>query len=613
MERVKHPIFPDHLIEKVKHLSESPGCYLWKNAKDEVIYVGKALKLLNRVKNYLSPRPRDMKLRFLQKEIFDLEWIITRTEKEALILEATLIKKYNPKYNVRLKDDKGYPYICISIDEPYPMLYLSRNTKDEKKKYFGPYTDVKSTRDLIALIHKIFPIRKTVQKLPLPKPRRPCLNFHIKRCLAPCQGNVTEEEYAKVIGQVMQFLEGKKDSLLQELRERMKTLSQNMEYERAIIYRDMIESISRIQQRQTVVNPEGGDEDIIAFAKKDDEGQVVILEVRTGRLEVKKTFALKGMNNSSDKEIITSFIEFYYLQANFIPATIILPVIIKNEVDIIIDYISKTKGFAPKLRFPAGGDKKSLLKLAEKNAEMNLSERLLAARLKDQSNALKELKTILKLKDIPNIIECYDISHTQGIEPVASGVMFVDGKPYKSGYRHYKIRGYDSVNDPGMMHEVIARRLQRLLNEDESLPDLVVIDGGETQLARACEAAVAIGLKELPMVGLAKKREEIYFPGEKIPYNFDSNTPAMRLLRHIRDEAHRFGVTFHRKRRNKETFKSILQGIPDIGIERKKKILKFFSDKKKIEDASLEDLKQVPGIGNKLAEKIYKQISNSTS
>ena len=199
MERVTHPIFPNHLIEKVKNLSESPGCYLWKNSKNEVIYVGKALKLSNRVKNYLSPRPRDMKLRFLQKEIFDLEWILTRTEKEALILEATLIKKYNPKYNVRLKDDKGYPYICVSIDEPYPMLYLSRNTKDEKKKYFGPYTDVKSTRDLITLIHKIFPIRKTVQKLPLSKPRRPCLNFYIKRCLAPCQANVPVEEYAKVI------------------------------------------------------------------------------------------------------------------------------------------------------------------------------------------------------------------------------------------------------------------------------------------------------------------------------------------------------------------------------------------------------------------------------
>jgi len=407
----------------------------------------------------------------------------------------------------------------------------------------------------------------------------------------------------------VKFLEGKKDSLLEELRIRMEAHSERLEFERALIYRNMIENIQSIQKRQTVINQAGGDEDIIAYAKREDDGQIVILEVRDGRMESKKSFALNGLKLSSDEEVFTSFLKLYYLQANFIPTSIVLPQSVKKDIEVLFEFLAKNLGFKPKLKFPSAGEKKALLGLAAKNAEMNLSERLLATKLKDQTNALKELKENLKLKQLPRVIECYDISHFQGTNPVASGVMFVDGKPYKAGYRRYIMKSYSGINDPGMMHEVIARRLQRLVNENESLPDLIVIDGGEVQLARATEAAIALDLPDLPMIGLAKKREEIYFPGNKNPYSFDINSPSMRLLRHLRDEAHRFGVSFHRERRNKSQLKTALDGIADLGIQRKKAILKYFLGKKKLANVNLSELKEIPGIGDKLALKIYESLN----
>ena len=597
------------LKEKIKNLSDSSGCYLWKNKSNDVIYVGKALRLSDRIRSYLNPNISDLKTLSLQGEIHDLDWIATHTEEEALILEDNLIKRYNPKFNIRLKDDKRYPLICVSTDEPYPMVYLTRRMKADKKKYFGPYADVKAARDLLDTIHKVFPIRKTPLKLPLAKPARPCLNFHIKRCLGPCQGNISVEEYSVIVDQIVKFLEGKKESLLAELRTRMNYHSEKMEFERAMIYRDMIDNIQTIQKRQTVINQAGGDEDIISYAKREDEGQIVILEVRDGRMEGKKSFPLNGLRLSSDEEVFVSFLKLYYLHANFIPTSIVLPLNVKKDIQVLMDLLAKNIGFKPKLKFPGAGEKRSLLGLATKNAEMNLTERLLATKLRDQTTALKELKENLKLKDIPNIIECYDISHFQGSSPVASGVMFVDGKPYKAGYRRYIMKSYEGINDPGMMHEVIARRLQRIINEGETLPDLIIIDGGEVQLARATEAALALDLPDLPMIGLAKKREEIYFPGNKNPYKFDINSPSMRLLRQLRDEAHRFGVSFHRERRNKATLRTALDNIEDIGIQRKKTILKFLAGRKKLAKASLEELKQIPGIGDKLALKIFENLN----
>ncbi|EQA37137.1 excinuclease ABC, C subunit [Leptospira inadai serovar Lyme str. 10] len=596
------------IVEKLKNLTGSPGCYLWKNLEGEIIYVGKAKNLDKRIRSYLKENHIDLKTRFLRREIFDLDWIATSTEREALILEATLIKKHNPRYNVRLKDDKKYPHISVSLSEPYPMVFVTRKLKDNGDRYFGPYTDVKTTRETLDVILRIFPIRKTKQVLPLPKPRRPCLNFQMKRCLGPCQGNVPVEEYRIIVDQVIQFLEGKKDGLVNELTRRMDDYSERMEFENAARYRDMLLKLQSFRQKQTVVSLDGGDEDIVAFARREDEGQVVLMEVRGGRLENKKSFPIQGVANSSEDEILASFFRDYYMGASLVPSNIVVPLALKEEAETVLDFLQEKTGFRPKLRFPKAGEKKSLLKIAEKNAELGLTERLLATQYRDQTAALKEIQEMFHLGEPPHIIECYDISHFQGSFPVASGVIFVEGKPFKQGYRKYNIRGYEGINDPGMMHEVISRRLQRILNEDGALPNLVVIDGGPTQLSKACEAAVEAGVPNLPMVGLAKKREEIYFPGQNEPYNFDMNSPGMKLLRHIRDEAHRFGVEHHRSRRNREALRSLIEDVPDIGLKRSKLLLRSFTGQKRIEDATIDELKKVPGIGDTLAEKIFRHF-----
>ncbi len=319
------------------------------------------------------------------------------------------------------------------------------------------------------------------------------------------------------------------------------------------------------------------------------------------------------MEYSGEDEIFGSFLRDYYLNATNLPAVLVLPTIAKSNYDSFTEAILDKFGFSLKIKFPESGPKKSLLRLAEKNAELSLTERILATKLRDQTVAMRELQEKLKLKDLPRTIECYDISHFQGSSPVASGVMFVDGKPYKSGYRRYKIRGYEGINDPGMMHEVIGRRLSHLVNENEPLPDLIVIDGGITQLSRAAEAANALDLGGIPMIGLAKKREEVYFPGENMPYSFDIHSPMMRLLRMLRDEAHRFGVSYQRELRKKKTLKSLLDEIQDIGEVRRKSILSFFQSKKKVEEATLSELKEVPGIGSVLAEKIFFKIQELKS
>ncbi|WP_078123642.1 excinuclease ABC subunit UvrC [Leptospira alexanderi] len=596
------------ILEKIKNLGVSPGCYLWKSRKGEVLYVGKAKNLDKRVRNYLKENHSDIKTRALQKEIFDLDWIATGTEKEALILEATLIKKHNPRFNVRFKDDKKYPYICVSLSESFPMVYITRKLKDNGDRYFGPYSDVKSTRETLDIILRIFPVRKTRQALPLSKPRRPCLNFDMGRCLGPCQGNIPVEDYKVVIDQVIQFLEGKKESLVGDLSVKMNASSDRMDFEKAARYRDMLQRIQNFREKQTVVSAEGGDEDVIGFARKKDEGQVILLEVRGGRLETKKSFPIQGVLDAEDSEILGAFFRDYYLNAALVPPLIFVPADIQEETVAVMDVLQEKTGFRPKLKFPRGGDKRSLLKIAEKNAELGLTERLLATHYRDQTASLKEIQEMFSLEHPPHIIECYDISHFQGSEPVASGVMFVEGKPFKQGYRKYNIRGYKGINDPGMIHEVISRRLQRIANEESVFPDLIVIDGGPTQLAKACEAAVEAGAERIPMVGLAKKREEIYFPGDNEPFIFDMNSSGMKLLRHLRDEAHRFGVLHHRSRRNKETMRALIQDVPDIGFKRSKLLLQHFSGEKKIEDATKEELLAVPGIGENLAEKILRQL-----
>jgi len=589
------------LKEKVGRAPTGPGCYLWKADDDEILYVGKAVNLRARMRNYLAKQHDHVRTVLLMNRAADAEWIAVQTEKEALILEANLVKKYKPRFNVRLKDDKRYPYICVSLGEPFPQVFLTRTVRNDGGAYFGPFTDVRAARNTLALIHKIFPIRKVRQKLPAAKPKRPCMNFHIKRCLAPCTGEVPEDEYRKIVDEVLLFLEGKSEALESIVRKRMQEYSEALEFEKAGIYRDVLINIRRTSERQSVVQA-GGDQDLLAVARRDDHGQIVLFEIRGGRLLDRKSFPLQGVEGAEDSELIESFVRDYYLEKSALPARIVAAQSFRGART-MEETLSERAERKIRIRAARSPENKALLNTAGRNAELLLSERLLATKLRDRESALEELQEMLSLPEPPAVIECYDISHFQGASTTASGVLFVDGHPRTSGYRQYKIKSVQGIHDPASIREVVARRIQRLQNEDRPMPDLIVIDGGATQLAAACEAAAALGAEDLAMIGLAKEREEIYFPGEAIPRQFDPNSPAMRLLRHARDEAHRFAVSRHRQSRNKATLRHLLDEVPDIGAARRKALLQHFTDRK-IEDADAEELQEVPGIGRAIAQKI---------
>ncbi|MEQ9366700.1 MAG: excinuclease ABC subunit UvrC [Leptospirales bacterium] len=635
----------DHLEALRKQVSRAPtgpGCYLWKNERDEVLYVGKAVNLRSRLRNYVSDSFDNSRTYWLMRLARSFETILTDTEKEALILEANLVKKIQPRFNVRLKDDKRYPYICVSISEPFPQIFITRAIRDDGNAYFGPYTDVRATRNMIALIHKIFPIRKVRQRLPLKKPGRPCMNFHIKRCLGPCQGTVPEAEYRKIVDEIVLFLEGKLEILENIVIARMQEYSAAEEFETAAIYRDMLMNIRSATEDQNVVQsgPAGAaieNQDILALARRDDHGQIALLEIRGGRLLGRKSFPLQGLKGASaprskggakadanpepnemeaeDAEVIEAFLRDHYLGAGQLPSQIVLPMNFKGR-----KLFEATLSERAERKIRVGPSRapqiKSLLKLATRNAELLLSERLLATRMRDREKALADLEAMLGLSAPPVIMECYDISHFQGAQTVASGIMFVDGAPHKAGYRHYRIRSLDrpgDINDPASIREAVARRIQRLLNEERSLPDLILIDGGATQLHAACEAATALGAGKLPIVSLAKEREEIYLPGETIPRSFDPNRSGMRLLRQMRDEAHRFAITHHRSSRNKQTLRHVLDGVPDIGPTRKKALLKHFAGEQPIAGASVDELSAVAGIGPELAKKIRAYLDQTAA
>lgn len=592
------------LRDAVARAPRSPGCYLWKDPEGSILYVGKAVDLRSRTRSYL--RPDTIKTRFLMERAHALEWISTDSGSDALILEANLIKKYKPPYNVRLKDDKKYPFIAVTTSETYPQILITRTVKDDGNRYFGPYTDVRSARRVIEFIHKIFPIRKVRQKLPLKIKKRPCMNFHIHRCLAPCQGDVDPAEYEKIVQEILLFLEGRREILENLVVSRMEKYSEELEFEKAAIYRDLLKSIRRSTEEQGVMSPGGGDEDLVAMARQDDDGQIVLMEVRGGRLLERKSFPLVGLRGADDEETITSFVRDYYLETPFIPPRILVPLRIKESGDLEKAFGDRA-GRAVKIRMGASGEIRSLQQLATRNAELLLKERLLATKVRSARTALEDVQQKLGLESQPTVMECYDISHLSGTMTVASGVRFVDGEPRTNSYRKYRIRTTDGGDDPGAMAEVIARRLQRLLNENAPLPELIVIDGGPTQLQAACRSASALGLESLPMVGLAKKREEIYFPGDPIPKSFDPNSPGLRLLRRMRDEAHRFGVTYQKKLRPRTMLSSRLDGIPDIGPSRKKLLNREFPGDRLLA-ATRDEILALPGIGTSLANKIYDHL-----
>ncbi|GLI19704.1 UvrABC system protein C [Tepidanaerobacter syntrophicus] len=597
--------------EKIAEFPEKPGVYIMKDKRGRIIYIGKAVSLKNRVRSYFqSPKNLPVKVASMVPKIENIEYIVTDSEVEALILECNLIKFNRPKYNILLRDDKQYPYIKIATSQPFPRLEVVRRVKKDGARYFGPYADVGAMREAIDVINKVFPIRSCKKDLSqVPLKERPCLNYYIKRCLAPCQGSVEQEEYDEMIKNIIMFLEGKQETLIKQLREKMEEEAAKLDFEKAAILRDQISALQKVLEEQKIVSTDMTDQDIIAMARGIDTVCIQVFFVREGKLVEREPFILSNTKGAERKEILTAFVKQFYNNTNFIPKEII----IEEEIDdktTIQEWLYGKKGSKVYISIPKRGEKKKLAEMVAENARIyleqieNKDER---EKLKNMQ-ALEELQKYLGLKDIPHRIEAFDISNTQGTESVASMVVFEEGQPKKEDYRKFKIKTVEGPNDFESMREVIFRRFKRAILGDEkfnNLPDLLLIDGGKGQLRYVREALRELGLESIFTIGLAKEFEHIFVEGKEEPIVLPEDSEALYLVQRVRDEAHRFAITFHRSLRSKRNLKSALDDIPGIGKARRLALFKTFGSLEGIRQASVEELAGAPGMNKKAAQAVY--------
>jgi len=588
------------IAEKLALLPDKPGVYLMKDDKGRIIYVGKAVNLKNRVRSYFqASRNHTPKVRALVSHIADLEYIITNSEIEALILECNLIKKHRPKYNISLRDDKTYPYIKITVNEPFPRIYATRKVEKDGARYFGPYANAGAMHATIKLLRRLFPLR-TCRSLDVP---RPCLQYHIKRCLAPCAGLVSESEYNKMVAAVCLFLEGRSDKLIKDLRRRMTEAAEALDFERAAQLRDQLAAVEQITEKQNVVTGKG-DQDVIGLARSAAGTCVQVFFIRNGKMVGRDHFLLAGSEGEEDEAVLTAFIKQYYDRAAFIPREILLPLEV-SEQQLLADWLSAAKGSKVLLETPKRGTKKDLVNMAVGNAATVLAEQ--AEKVKDQvaqtEGAVLELAEYLQLEVVPERIECFDISHIQGSETVASMVVFENGRPKKADYRRFKIRSTEGKPDDfKAMQEVVYRRYHEA---KPPLPDLIMIDGGKGQLNAALAVIREVGLHDVPVISLAERLEEIYREGKGEPLVLPRQSKALYLVQRIRDEAHRFAITYHRKLRSKRNMVSVLDHITGIGPKRRKALWDHFGSLAKIKAATVEELAAVPGMNWPAAEAVY--------
>lgn len=610
------------LDEKLKTLPVTPGVYLMKDAEGGVLYVGKAVVLKNRVRSYFqAPDRLAPKVRAMMRHVVDLEYIVTTTEVEALILEATLIKQMKPHYNIRLKDDKAYPYLRITWEEDFPRLLIARKPADDGSRYFGPYPRAQAVRDTIRLLRKIFPIRNcTNQKFR--NAARPCLEFHIGHCQAPCQQLVDRETYRATMKQVEQFLEGRADEVEKDLVRRLNEAAENLEFERAAELRNQVQAIREVREPQKVAAGTDRELDAIAWAVRDDEAIVQVFRVRRGRLTGREALTLTGVEGSSDGAVAEAFLLQYYSNAQDIPPEILIEAV-PDEAHQMGEWLKERRGGAVSIKKPQRGEKAQLLAMVKKNAEMARDEGVRKEALQERHvhEGLLGLQHALGLASLPHRMECYDISNTQGTESVASMVVFTEGKPDKSQYRRFKIRTVEGPNDFASMYEVIQRRFRhREAAEDNpqlkrfaQTPDLVIIDGGRGQLGYAARAMRELGMGDIAVFGLAKQHEWLFEPDSPNPIILDRDSSALKMLQHIRDEAHRFAITFHRQLRTRRNLKSLLDDVPGIGPKRKKALLRAYPDLAAIAGATVEDLGGLPGMSRAAAESVLTYLQQRQS
>ena len=603
--------------EELKKLPGKPGVYIMHDEKDAIIYVGKAISLKNRVRQYFqSSRNKGVKIEQMVTHISRFEYIVTDSELEALVLECNLIKEHRPKYNTMLMDDKTYPFIKVTVEEAYPRVMMARRMVKDKAKYFGPYTSAGAVKDTIELIRKLYHIRSCNRNLPKDIGKeRPCLNYHIHQCEAPCQGYISRETYRESIQEVLHFLNGNYDPILKELEDKMQAASEALEFEKAIEYRELLSSVQQIAQKQKITDTAGDDRDILAAALEEEDAVVQVFFIRVGRLIGRDHFYLKVAKEDTSGEILSSFVKQFYAGTPYIPAELMLPEEIEDQ-ELVEEWLTKKRGHRVHLKVPKKGTKEKLVELAQKNAQMVLKND--KERLKREEGrtigAVRELEKILGLQGIVRM-EAYDISNTSGFNSVGSMVVYEKGRPKRNDYRKFRIKNVQGPDDYASMEEVLTRRFEHGLLEREekgeggfsSFPDLILMDGGKGQVNIALQVLDKLHLN-IPVCGMVKddnhRTRGLYYQNQELP--IDRNSECFRLITRIQDEAHRFAITFHRQLRSKGQVHSILDDIPGIGPARRKDLMRNFENIEAIRNATVEELKELPSMNEKSAQEVYK-------
>jgi excinuclease ABC subunit C len=591
----------DSILEKIPHLPESPGVYLWRDADGNVLYVGKAKRLRSRVRSYVTnDQLTSVKTRALMQQAAGLDTIVVPSEPHALILEANLIKEYRPKYNIALRDDKSYPYIKVTITEPFPRVYVTRQLVNDGSRYFGPYTDVGAMRRALNVVKRIFTVRSCRYDLPNVAPDRPCLDYHIGRCKAPCVLLQSQAEYRAMIDEVILFLDGRADEVMRRVKDRIQLAAESLDFERAAELRDVLQHLERMEEPTVVLEVEGGDRDVMGYARDGADACVTWMRIRSGKLLARDHQFFENVDDETDAAVLQAFLVGPYRIALERARELLIPLELE-EREIVEESLDGAK-----IHTPQRGPRRELVDLATQNARHLLEEARLTGEETDEraGDPVYELQRQLGLQRVPRALVCFDISHAQGTDTVASCVWFQNGRPYRAEYRKFKVREVQGIDDFASMNEVVTRYFRRRLDEGKPLPDLVVIDGGKGQLSAAHAALESLALGSLPLISLAKREEEIFMVGRSESIRLSRRSPALRILQQARDEAHRFAITFQRKRRTIRTVTSELLRIPGVGERKRRQLLEAFGSLEGVKTAAPEAIAALPGFSMKSAAKI---------
>ncbi len=597
---------PDAVALKLPHLPEGPGVYLWKSADGTTLYVGKAKRLRSRVRSYFANDQLDnVKTRHLVGLIADLDTIVVPSEAHALILEANLIKEYRPRFNIALRDDKSYPYIKVTVQEPFPRVYVTRRLEDDGASYFGPYTDVGAMRRALNVVKRIFTVRSCNYDMPAQMPERPCLDYYIKRCKAPCILAQSQHDYRAMIDEVVLFLSGRPDEVIRRVTERMDLAAEQLDFERAAELRDVLHHLEQMEEPTVVLEVEGGDRDVVGYARDGDDACVTVLRIRSGKLLSREQRFLENIDGEEDAEVMSVFLAGSYVSMQERARQLLLPFDFPDR-ELIEQALPESR-----ILIPQRGPRRDLIALAEQNARHLLEELKLASMESEEraGDPVYELGRELGLQRLPRSLVCFDISTTQGTDTVGSCVWFENGRPKRGEYRKFKVKTVEGTDDFASINEVVRRYFERRTRDEKSLPDLIVIDGGKGQLSAAQAALAAIGIADRPLISLAKRDEEIYVWGRVDPVRLSRRSPALRLLQQARDEAHRFAVTYNRKRRSMRTVTSELLKVPGIGPVKRRRLLQEFGSVQGVRDAGEEAIAKLPGFNVERAKKLLESLA----